>query len=164
MSWKPDAFPSIALKYAKAADVIQLFRLLASRAVDLAKMQNDLLNQIVQSRELREGKPVKLTTKQMRLMESYEEDADQAVIEMDRLASSMDDSALLASALSGIDLAIQLDEPTVKTCHRDDAPAVGRVLEFQRETKRLIEEFVAASGLSGNVKSIWHGKSITTRK
>jgi hypothetical protein len=164
MSWKPDAFPSIALKYAKAANVIQLFGLLAARAVDLAKMQNDLSDQIVRNRELREGKPVKLTNKQMRLIESYEKDADKALIDMDRYAAAMDDTALLTSALSGIDQAIQLDEPTLKTYHTDDIQAAVRVLEFQRETKRLIEEFVSASGLNGPVKSIWHGKNITTRK
>ena len=82
---------------------------------------------------------------------------------MERHSASMDDAALLTSALSGVEQQIQLDERMFPGFHADDRPMAKRLLDYQRETMRLIEQFVESSAFEGRVRSIWHGKQITKR-
>ena len=73
---------------------------------------------------------------------------------MERHASVMDDAALLTCALSGIDQQIQLDESLMSGWHKDDQPMAQQLLDFQHETKRLIQKFVETSPFRTLVRSI----------
>jgi len=163
MATHADPFPQIALKHAESPDVVFLFEGLAARAEVFARMQDEFTAGITKHREAREGKPLKMTTIQQRTLANYERDAEQAKRDIERFAANMDDAALLTNALSGVDQQIQLDEHMFPGWHDDDKPMARKLLDFQRETKALIERFVESSPFKDRVKSIWHGKQITKR-
>jgi len=156
-----DQFPRIALKQAQSPEVAGLFEQLAERAEVLAHMQDEFIESITRHRSAREGRPVRLSARQQRMLTEFDRDAEKAVRDMERHTASMDDAALLTGALSDVDQQIQLDEYMFQGLHADDAPMAMQLLDYQRETKRLIEQFVESSSFRGRVKSIWHGKRIT---
>ncbi len=155
MTTPHDAFPQLALKQARSPDVARLFEELARRAGILAAMQDEFTRSIIRHREAREGKPFRFSRTQKRTLANFDRDAEQAAGEMDRIVTGMDDAALLASALSEIDQEIQLDERMLSSWHDDDKPMARRLLEFQRETKRLIEQFLERSPFRVSARSIW---------
>ena len=161
MPTRPDQFPRIALKRAQSPDLVRLLEQLAARAEVFARMQDEFTESITRHRASREGRPVRLSTRQQRMLTEFDSDAEQAVRDMERHCASMDDAALLTSALSGAEQQIQLDEHMFPGFHADDKPMAMALLDYQRETMRLIEQFVESSPFRGRVTSIWHGKRIT---
>lgn len=161
MPTRPDQFPKIARKRARSPEVARLFEQLAERAEVFARMQDEFTESITRHRAAREGRPVRLSARQQRMLTEFDRDAEQAVRDMERHTANMDDAALLTSALSGVEQQIQLDEHMFPGFHSDDKPMATRLLDYQRETMRLIEQFVESSPFQGSVTSIWHGKRIT---
>lgn len=161
MATQPDQFPKIALKQARSPDVAQLFERLAERAEVFAKMQDEFTESITRHRAARERHPVRLSARQQCMLTEFDCDAQQALRDMERHTASMDDAALLTSALSGVEQQIQLDEHMFPGFHADDKPMAMALLDYQRETMRLIEQFVESSPFRGRVTSIWHEKRIT---
>src|SRR5215469_5580576 len=100
MSIRPDQSHSLASKYAKSLDVVALFRQLAARAEDYARMQEKLLEDIIRHREARTGKAFRYTKGQERLLDDFDEGAAQAERDLEQLTAKMDDRSLLTSALS----------------------------------------------------------------
>ncbi|NBR84997.1 MAG: hypothetical protein EBS84_02995 [Proteobacteria bacterium] len=141
--------------------MLRLFGQLEERAEVFARMQDEFTEIIALHRAAREGRPVRLSARQQRMLTEFDRDAEQAVRDMERHTFSMDDAALLTSALSGVEQQIQLDEHMLPGFHADDQPMATQLLEYQRETMLLIEQFVASSPFRGRVTSIWHGKRIT---
>ena len=94
------------------------------------------------------------------MLAGFERDADQAVQDMVRCTSNMDDAALLTTALSGAHQQIQLDEHMLSGFHDADKPMARRLLNYQRETMGLIEKSIEASAFKGQIKSIWHDQRI----
>jgi len=157
----PDQFPRIALKQAQSPDVVRLFEELAQRAEVFARMQDEFTAGITRHRAAREGRPVRLSARQQRMLTEFDRDAEQAVRDLERLTAGADDTGLLTSALSGVHQQIQLDENMFPGFHADDKPMATRLLDYQRETMRLIEQFVDSSPFRERVTSIWHGHRIT---
>ena len=163
MPTRPDQFPMIARKQAKSPDVVRLFDKLARRAKVFARMQDEFTESVTRHRAERQGRPVRLTSRQQRMLAGFEGDADQAVQDMVRCTPNLDDAALLTTALSGAQQQIQLDEHMIPGFHDDDKPMAARLLDYQRETMSSIEKFIAASAFKGQVRSIWHDKRIINR-
>ena len=161
MANRPDQFPQIALRRAQSPEVVRLFEELARRADLFAKMHDEFTQSITQHRAARDGRPVRLSTRQQRMLSEFDRDAERAVEDMERHATNMDDAALLTIALSGTDQQIQLDEHMFHGWHDDDKPMATRLLDFQRETKAMIEHFVESSPFKDRVRSVWHGDQIT---
>ena len=161
MATRPDQSFALSAKQAKSSEVARLFEVLASRAETLARMQDEFLNSIIRNRDSRTGKPVRNTKRQQRFLDEFDTDAEQAVRELERLTAKMDDKNLLISALSGEDHQLGLDERGVSSFRPEDREMAQRIVDFRRETIRLIEQFVESSPLRGQVVSIWHEKSHT---
>jgi hypothetical protein len=162
MPTRPDQFPTIALKRAQSPDLVRLFEQLAQRAEVFARMQDEFTESITRNREAREGRPVRLSGRQQQMLNDFDRDAEQAVRDMERQTASMDDAALLTCALSSAEQGIQLDEHMFLATHADDKALATQLLDYQRETMRLIERFVESSPFRGKIRSIWHGKRITS--
>jgi len=158
MPTRPDQFPKIAAKKSALPEVVRLFAALAIRAEKFAKMQDEFTESITIHREAREGRPVKLTRVQHRLMAEFEGDAEKAVQDMQRYAANMDDAALLTCALSAFHQQIQLDERLFSGWHEDDKPMARRLIEYESESMKLIQQFIEMSSFKDKVTSIWRDK------
>lgn len=80
---------------------------------------------------------------------------------MERLAAKMDDKNLLICALSGEYQQLGLDEGMASSYRPEDSEMANRMIEFRRETIRMIEHFFATSPFNGQIVSIWHAKKNT---
>ncbi|HTI71483.1 MAG TPA: hypothetical protein VMF06_16035 [Candidatus Limnocylindria bacterium] len=157
MGTRPDTFPALAAKQATLPEVISLFSELAIRAETIAKMQDEFLEDIVRHREARTGKPSRYTKKQQAFLDDSEDDAKKALLDIERLTAGTDDKNLLICALSNESPQIGLDEFMLKSYRPEDQEMVQQIIEYRKETIRLIEEYVATSPFKGQVVSIWHG-------
>lgn len=151
MATRPDQSFALSAKQAQSPDVVRLFEQLADRAVTVARMQDEFLESIIRNREARTGKPFRNTKRQQRLLDEYDNDAEQAVRDLERLTATMDDKSLLICALSGEHQQLQLDEYMVPGYRPEDREMAQRIIDFRRETIRLIERFVEASPFKGQV-------------
>ena len=156
MPTRPEQFPTVALKYAKSPDVARLFGELAQRAETLARMRDEFLESITLHRATREGRPFRPTKREQSMLAGFDCDADKAVQELERHAAIMDDAALLSTALSCVHQAVRLDEHLFPGLRDQDKPMATRLLDYQRETMRLIEQFAESPPFKGNVRSFWH--------
>jgi len=163
MPTRPDQSAALAAKQAKSPDVVRLFEQLASRAEAYARMQDEFLASIIRHREARTGKPFRNTKRQQRFLDQFDSDAEQAVRDMERLTTEMDDRTLLIFALSGECHQLELDERMASSYRPEDREMAERMLEFRRETIRMIEQFVETSPFRGQVVSIWHAKNKTEK-
>jgi HEPN domain-containing protein len=161
MATRPDQSAALAAKQAKLPEVVRLFEQLAGRAETLARMQDEFLESIIRNREARTNKPFRNTKRQQRFLDEFDKDAEQAVRDMERLTAKMDDRSLLISALSGEHQQLQLDEGMASSYRPEDKEMAERLIEFRRETIRLIEQFVETSPFRGQVISIWHAQKKT---
>ena len=161
MATRPDQSAALAAKQAKLPEVVRLFEQLAGRAETLARMQDEFLESIIRNREARTNKPFRNTRRQQRFLDEFDKDAEQAVRDMKRLTAKMDDRSLLISALSGEHQHLQLDEGMASSYGPEDKEMAERLIEFRRETIRLIEQFVETSPFRGQVISIWHAQKKT---
>ena len=124
-------------------------------------MQDQFLEGIIRHREARTGKPFRHTKGQEQTLESFDEDAAQAERDLEHIAAGMDDRSLLTSALSSEHQQLQFDEGMATSYPQEDQEMAQRMIEFRRETIRIIEQFVQNSPFRGQVHSIWHGKKKT---
>ncbi len=158
MATRPDQSHALAAKQAKTPDVADLFHLLAGRAETYARMQDEFLESIVRHREARTGRTFRHTKRQERFLECFDADAVQAERDVESITAKMDDRTLLISALSSEYQQLDLDKAMASSYRPEDKEMAERMIEFRRETIRLIEEFVQRSRFKGQVASIWHGK------
>ncbi len=121
-------------------------------------MQDEFLESIVRNREARTGKPFRNTKRQQRFLDEFDSDAQQALRDLERLTAKMDDQSLLISAVSGEHQQLGLDEGMASSYRPEDREMAQRMIEFRRETIRMIEQFVETSPFRGQVVSIWHEK------
>lgn len=142
MASRQDPFLKLALERAQSPEVARLLEEIARRAATFADMQDEFAGTILRNREIREGKPVRVTKAQQRTLANCERDAGQSAREMENIVTGMDDVAVLLSALACMDQEIETDEHVLTSFHDDDKPMARRLLDFQRETKRLIEQFM----------------------
>jgi hypothetical protein len=119
-------------------------------------MLDEFTETVARHREAREGRPFRLTKGQQKFIAEAECDADKEVQKMERHAMNLDDAALLMCTLSSECMQMDTDERMFSGWHSDDREAARRMMEFRRETIRLIEQFVESSPFKGKVKSIWH--------
>lgn len=157
MPTRPDQSHVLAAKHAKSPDVAALFRKLALRAEHYARMQDQFLEGIIRHRETRTGKPFRYTKRQEQVLEGFDKDAAQAERDLELNTAGMDDRSLLTSALSSEYQQLQFDEGMAKSYPHEDQEMAQGMLEFRRETIRIIEQFVQGSPFRGQVHSIWHG-------
>lgn len=158
MATRPDQSHVLAAKHAKSPDVAALFRKLALRAEDYALMQDQFLEGIIQHREARTGKPFRYTKRQEQMLEGFDKDAAQAECDLERITAGMDDRSLLTSALSSEYQQLQFDEGMATSYPPEDKEMAQLMIEFRRETVRIIEQFVQNSPFRRQVHSIGHGK------
>jgi hypothetical protein len=124
-------------------------------------MQDQFLEEAIRHREARTGKQFRYTKRQEQTLESFDEDAAQAERDLERITAGMDDRSLLTSALSSEHQQLQFDEGMATSYPPEDHEMAQRMIEFRRETIRIIEQFVQNSPFRGQVHSIWHGKKKT---
>ena len=158
MPTRPDPSHAFAAKQAKSSNVARLFHQLAARAESYARMQDEFLEGIIRHREARTGKPFHNTTRQQRFLDCFDKDAAQAENDVERLTAKMDDRMLLISALSSEHQQLSFDEGMLGSYRPEDKEIALCMVEFRRETIRIIEQFVEASPFKGQVASIWQGK------
>lgn len=158
MPTRPDQSHSFAAKQAKSPDVAALFQVLGTRAETYARMQDEFLESIIRHREARTGKPFRHTKRQERFVECFDQDAAQAERDVENITAKMDDRTLLISTLSSEHQQLELDEAMAASYRPEDKEMAERMIEFRRETIRMIEQFVESSSFKGQVTSIWHGK------
>ncbi len=158
MPTRPDKSAALSAKQATTPEVVKLFEQLANRAKIHAQMQDEFLEGIIRHREARTGKTSRNTKRQQRLLDGFDKDAEQAVQDIERFIVKMDDRNLLISALSSEYQQLRLDEDMASSYRPEDREAGLRLIEFRRETIRLIEQFVETSPFKGQVFSIWHSK------
>jgi HEPN domain-containing protein len=159
MPTRPDQSAALAAKQAKSPELATFFELLATRAETYARMQDEFLESIIRHREARTGKKFRNTKRQERLLDEFDRDAEQALRDMERLTAKLDDRNLLISVLSGEYQQLELDERMASSYRPEDREMAQRMIEFRRETIRLIEEFVETSPFRGQVVSIWHAEN-----
>jgi len=158
MPTRPDQSFALSAKQAKSPEVAKLFEELADRAVTLARMQDEFLESIIQNRVARTSKPFRYTKRQQQQLNEFDNDAEKAVRDLERITAKMDDRSLLTSALSGEHQQLQLDEAMASSHRPEDKKMAERILEFRRETIRSIEQFVETSPFKDQVASIWQTK------
>ena len=56
---------------------------------------------------------------------------------------------------------LELDEGMASSYRPEDREIAQRLIEFRRETIRVIEEFIETSPFKGQVVSNWHAKKRT---
>jgi len=161
MATRPDQSAALAAKQAISPEVVRLFEQLASRAETFAKMQDELLASVIRHREARTGKPFRYTKRQRESLDEFDECTEQASRDLERLTATMDDKNLLISTLSSEYQQLELEEGMASSYHPEDREMAQRMIEFRRETIRLIEQFVETSPFRGQVVSIWRGKKKT---
>jgi len=93
---------------------------------------------------------------QRRLMSEFKSDADRAVQDIERHVASMDDAALPTSTLSTVQQQIELDERMFSGWHEDEKSTARRLIDYERETLQLIEEFIESATFRRRVTSIWN--------
>ena len=148
----------IAAKQAKSPEVVDLFQKLAARAEAFASMQEEFIAGIIRHRETRTGKPFRYTKNQQKSLDNFDADAAKSEDDMKRLTAQMDDKALLTSVLSGEQMDLQMDETMAPSYPPEDREMAHRMIDFRRETIRIIEEFIENSPFRGQIVSIWRPK------
>lgn len=124
-------------------------------------MQDEHLESIIRRREARTGKPFRNTKRQEKFLECFDQDAAHAERDLESITPKMDDRSLLISALSSEHQQLELDEAMASSYRPEDREMAQRMVEFRRETIRMIEQFVESSQFRGQVASIWHAKKKT---
>ncbi|MEI6193937.1 MAG: hypothetical protein WCS42_06360 [Verrucomicrobiota bacterium] len=157
MAARPDQSASLSAKQAKSPEVVKLFEQLANRAEIYARMQDEFLEGIIRHREARTGKPFRNSNRQQKIIGEFDRDAEQALLDLEHIIAKLDDKALLVAALSSEYQQLRLEG--MASDHRpEDREMAQRMIDFRRETIRLIEHFVEVSPFKGQVVSIWDGK------
>jgi hypothetical protein len=108
-------------------------------------MEDDFLAGILRHREARTGKPFRHSKKQQASLAEFDRDAEQAVQEMAALIVHMDDPVLIMSALSSERFQVKLAEDMLSAYPAEDQEMAQRMIQFRRETIRILEEFAATS-------------------
>lgn len=161
MPTQPDQSAALAAKQATLPEVVRLFEKLAGRAETYARMQDEFLEGIVRHREARTGKPFRYTTRQQQMLGEFDQGTEQARKDLERVTAKMDDRTLLISAVSSEYQQLEIDESMASSYPLEDREMAQRMVEFRRETIRMIEQFVETSSFRGQVVSIWPGKKKT---
>jgi hypothetical protein len=124
-----------------------------------AQMMDKFTESIGRNRERREGKPARLSSRAKRTLANFEKDAEQAIDDMERNSVHMDDAALLGVALAGTRQSIQFEEKMLSGWHADDQPLAIHLIEYQRETLKLVEDFIETSRFNNHVPSLWNDRT-----
>ena len=161
MRAREDRSAKLSAKQAKSPEVINLFIRLADRATSYAQMENEFWEILDRNRESRTGKPSQLTKHQQRTLERFERDADEATKELEHQLTRMDDKSLLISSITNENMLIETDLGMAETLHPEDKELAHRLIDFRRETVRLIEEFIESSEFADQVASIWRSTNRT---
>jgi hypothetical protein len=151
MATQPDPTFALFTRQAKSPELARLFEQLAGRAETLTRMRDEFLESIIRNREARTRKPFGYTKHQQRVLDEFDTDAEQAVRDLERLTAKMDDKNLLICALSIEHDGLELDERGVSSCRPEDRQMAQRIVDFRRDTTRLIEQFVESSPFKGQV-------------
>lgn len=151
MATVPNIFPELAAKRAESPDVAKLFSQLEGRAQELARLLDEYSIQIVRHREARTGKKFKFTKRQQETIEEFDRDAAKAREEMKKRTEQLDDATLLTVAIATEQNAIALDECMYPAVREEDKKMAKRIIDFQKETLRLIEVFVKNSAFKDKV-------------
>lgn len=114
-------------------------------------MHDEFLEGIARNREARTGRIFRYTTGQQRFLEKCDKDAEQVAPELERLIAGMDDRCLLDSALGNEHRQLEMDERMASSYPHEDQEMAQRMMEFRRETIRLIEQCVESSPFKGQI-------------
>jgi hypothetical protein len=105
---------------------------------EFQKIEAEFPKQIAANRERREGKPVKLGTRQKNFLASAEKDAAEAYSYLENsFRSNSDEQDLIKSALSNEKFDFQTWAWLYESVHADDKPMANRIRGLQ---KKLIDE------------------------
>ena len=162
MPTRSDQSYVLAARQAKSPELSGFFRQLASRAEDEARMQDALIEGIIRHREATTGKPFSYTKRQERFLDCFDKDAAQAERDMENLTERMDDRNLLICALSSECLQLKHEEARLASYRPEDRELAQSIVNFRRETIRMIEQFVENSPFKGQVVPIGQGKKKKT--
>jgi hypothetical protein len=151
MPTRPEPFAALAAKQAKSPEVAGFFEQLASRAQRLAQLQDEGIECAQRYREAKTGKPFQYTKRQERMLDAFDRDAEKAIRDWERLIVQKDDKRLLISILSSEHQGLEMDEGMALASPPELKETAQRLVDFRRETIRLIEQFVETSQFKGQV-------------
>jgi hypothetical protein len=151
MPTRPDMSAAFAAKKASSLELSKFFLNLQVRAETLARLQDEFIETIKTNRETRTGKKFNYSKQQQKSLAEFDRDAEKAAQELEAITAKMDDSALLVSALSGEEQQLQLDEHMFPTYREEDKPMASKIIEFRKETIRIIRSYIDASPLKDKV-------------
>jgi hypothetical protein len=154
MPTRPDMSAAFAAKKASSPELSKFFLNLQARAETLAKLQDEFIETIKRNREARTGKKFNYSKNQQKSLAEFDRDAEKATQELEAITSRMDDSALLTSALSGEEQQLQLDEQMFPHYREEDKPMASKIIEFRKETIRIIRSYIDASPLKEKVLAL----------
>ena len=140
-----DPFPQLALQKAKSTSARRLFRELTQRAVCFEKMHLEFGKKLVQNREQGSKKSGDQSENAKSQLQWIEANNILQSIDLQDLVKSMNDQELVGFALANAKSHFDADRMLFRYWHKDDKPAAGALMNFNKETINLIESFLLAS-------------------
>ncbi len=150
----PDCFPALAAKKTSLPELAALFEVLSGRAQACARLQDALLEDIMRNRAARSGKSFQHSKRQQKMLTEFDRDAENARREQEVLVAGMDDVSLLANALVGEENQLRWDAQMNAALPAEVQDPAIRVLEFRKETIRILNDFIDALPLKQKVRSL----------
>lgn len=151
MSTDSNQFENLAAKQASSDGVRTLFERLATRAVPLQSLHDELQKVIVTNRQIRSGKPFRFSQRQKRLLSEFQKDAEDVTSELPARIARLNDPALLSVALRSERQQLETEGKLYAVFHEEDKSAAEKILAFRQETIRLITDFIEHSEFRGTV-------------
>lgn len=138
-------FYEAASRSAKSAEVRALMSDLLERAREHDQLQLEFARQLLANRARREGKPAKVSREAEQWHRQSKEGTHQEVDPQDKRIAKLSDDQLLAQALNGWDLAVQLHNPA--THNEEDRTLAERIDRLNRQALRQVKAFYRRRGL-----------------
>jgi hypothetical protein len=88
------------------------------------------------------------------MLAEFDRDAEQARRDQEALVAGMNDVSLLTNALIGEEHQMEWDAKMYLTMPPEVQSSVNRVLEFRKETIRILDEFIENSSVKEAVRNL----------
>jgi hypothetical protein len=153
VSTDSNQFENLAAKRASSDGVRTLFELLARRAVALQTLHDELQKVIIKNREARSGKPFRFSQRQKRLLSEFQRDAGDCASELPARVARLNDATLLNVALRNERQQLETEGKLYAVFREEDKSAAEGILDFRRETIRIIIDFIEHSEFRDTVST-----------
>lgn len=146
-------FENLAAKRASSDGVRTLFERLERRAVALQTLHDELQKVIIKNREARSRRPFRFSQRQKRLLSEFQQDAEDGRSELPARIARVNDAALLNAALRSERQQLETEGKLYAVFREEDKSAAERILDFRRETIRIITDFIEHSEFRDTVST-----------